>query len=71
MKPFIDINLKDLESDICDIKFELSQVRYSRDFESKVHIYSKKINDVSKTLFSIICLQEHMANQRERKINFS
>lgn len=63
MKPLFDIDLMRLESDICDIKFELSQVRYSRDCEEKMQKCSKKMHLTSKTLLSIICLLEYTSKQ--------
>ncbi len=60
MKPYIDVDLKNLEQEICEVKFELAQLKYSRDFESTVLSCSRKMSDVSKTLYSIICLQEYM-----------
>jgi hypothetical protein len=65
MKPLFDIDLTRLESEICDIKFELSQIRYLSDCEAKMQECSKKMHQSSRILLSIICLQEYKAKQAD------
>ena len=65
MKPVFDIDLTRLESEICDIKFELSQIRYLSDCEAKMQECSKKMHQSSRILLSIICLQEYKAKQAD------
>lgn len=65
MKPSFDIDLTHLESEICDIKFELSQIRYLSDCEAKMQECSKKMQQSSRVLLSIICLQEYKEKQSD------
>jgi hypothetical protein len=63
MKPLFDIDLMRLENEICDIKFELSQIRDASDYEAKMQECSRKMHQSSRILLSIICLQEYKAKQ--------
>ena len=65
MKHSFDIDLTRLESEICDIKFELSQIRYLSDCEAKIQECSKKMHQSTRILLSIICLQEYKEKQAD------